>query len=44
MLLHTMHATRFNQLLAQVNPDSELNFMQVTELTPADSGIVGRIK
>lgn len=35
VLLHTKHATRFNQLLAQVNPDSQLNIMQVTELTPA---------
>ena len=35
VLLHTKHATRFNQLLAQVNPDSQLNIIQVTELTPA---------
>ena len=34
VLLHTKHATRFNQLLAQINPDSQLNIVQVTELTP----------
>ena len=40
MLLHTKHATRFNQLLAQVNPDSQLNIMQVTELTPATAALL----
>jgi predicted LPLAT superfamily acyltransferase len=35
VLLHTKHAARFNQLLAQLDPDSQLNLMQVTELTPA---------
>ena len=34
VLLHTKHATRFNRLLAQVNPESQLDGMQVTELTP----------
>jgi len=34
VLLHTKHAARFNQLLAQLDPDSQLNLMQVTELTP----------
>ena len=34
VLLHTRHAARFNQLLAQLDPDSQLNLMQVTELTP----------
>jgi predicted LPLAT superfamily acyltransferase len=35
VLLHTKHAPKFNQLLAQLNPQSQLNIMQVTELTPA---------
>jgi predicted LPLAT superfamily acyltransferase len=35
VLLHTQHAARFNRLLAQLNPDSQLNLMQVTELTSA---------
>ena len=34
-LTHTKHAQRFNRLLAQLNADSELNLMQVTEVTPA---------
>jgi len=40
VLLHTKHATRFNQLLARVNPDSQLNVMQVTELTPATAALL----
>ncbi len=40
VLLHTKHATRFNRLLAQVNPDSQLNVMQVTELTPATAALL----
>ena len=35
VLMHTKHAQRFNRLLAQLNPDSQVNLMQVTELTPA---------
>ena len=35
VLTHTIHAERFNQLLARLNPHSQLNLMQVTELTPA---------
>jgi predicted LPLAT superfamily acyltransferase len=35
VMLHTKHAPKFNQLLAQLNPHSQLNIMQVTELTPA---------
>ena len=34
VLLHTKHAATFNQLLAQLDPDSQLNLMQVTELDP----------
>ena len=33
-LMHTKHAERFNRLLAQLDPDSQLNLMQVTELSP----------
>jgi predicted LPLAT superfamily acyltransferase len=40
VLLHTKHATRFNQLLARVNPDSQLDVMQVTELTPATAALL----
>jgi predicted LPLAT superfamily acyltransferase len=35
VLIHTKHAKKFNRLLAQLNPDSQLNLMQVTELSPA---------
>jgi predicted LPLAT superfamily acyltransferase len=35
VLTHTKHALRFNQMLARLNPRSQLNLMQVTDLTPA---------
>ena len=35
VLLHTKHAQRFNRLLAQLNPESQLNLMQVTEISAA---------
>jgi predicted LPLAT superfamily acyltransferase len=35
VLTHTKHAGKFNRLLARLNPESQLNLMQVTELTPA---------
>lgn len=35
VLLHTKHAERFNRLLAQLDPKSQLNLMQVTEMSPA---------
>ncbi|KQV85174.1 acyltransferase [Massilia sp. Root351] len=35
VLVHTRHAQAFNRMLARLNPDSELNLMQVTELTAA---------
>lgn len=35
VLLHTKHAERFNRLLAQLDPASQLNLMQVTEISPA---------
>ncbi|KAF3998837.1 LpxL/LpxP family acyltransferase [Glaciimonas immobilis] len=34
VLVHTKHAKAFNRLLAQLDPDSQLNLIQVTELTP----------
>lgn len=40
-LIHTKHAQRFNRLLAQLNADSQLNLMQVTELTPATAVLLG---
>ena len=35
VLVHTRHAQAFNRMLARLNPDSQLNLMQVTEITPA---------
>lgn len=35
VLVHTKHAEKFNQLLAQYNTDSRLNLIQVTEITAA---------
>jgi predicted LPLAT superfamily acyltransferase len=35
VLVHTKHAQAFNRLLAKLDPDSQLNLMQVTEITPA---------
>jgi predicted LPLAT superfamily acyltransferase len=35
VLTHTKHAARFNRLLAQLDPESQLNLMEVTELSPA---------
>lgn len=35
VLVHTKHAQAFNRMLARLNPDSQLNLMQVTEMTPA---------
>lgn len=35
VLVHTKHAQAFNQMLAVLNPNSQLNLMQVTEMTPA---------
>lgn len=34
ILVHTHHAEKFNALLNKVNPDSELTFLQVTEIGP----------
>jgi predicted LPLAT superfamily acyltransferase len=35
VLVHTKHAKAFNQMLAALDSDSQLNLMQVTEITPA---------
>ena len=35
VLIHTKHAQIFNRMLAQLDPDSQLNLMQVTEVSPA---------
>lgn len=34
ILVHTKHARAFNQMLAVLDPRSQLNLMQVTEMTP----------
>lgn len=35
VLVHTRHAQAFNNMLARLDPRSQLNLMQVTEMTPA---------
>jgi predicted LPLAT superfamily acyltransferase len=35
VLVHTKHAKAFNRMLAQLDPRSELDLLQVTEMTPA---------
>jgi len=40
VLLYTKHAAKFNKLLAQLDPDSRLNLMQVTELTPGTAALL----
>jgi predicted LPLAT superfamily acyltransferase len=35
VLVHTKHAQAFNQLLARLDPGSQIGLMQVTEMTPA---------
>ncbi len=35
VLVHTKHARAFNQMLGQIDPRSQLNLLQVTEMTPA---------
>lgn len=34
ILVHTRHAVRFNRLLTRLNPDSEVNLIEVTEIGP----------
>jgi predicted LPLAT superfamily acyltransferase len=35
VLVHTIHAERFNRLLQRLHPGSEVRLIQVTEITPA---------
>ncbi|WP_295996427.1 acyltransferase [Rugamonas sp.] len=35
VLVHTRHAQAFNQMLGRLNPASQLNLMQVTDMSPA---------
>ena len=35
VLVHTKHARAFNRMLGRLNPDSQLNLMQVTDMSPA---------
>lgn len=35
VLVHTKHAQAFNQMLGKLDPASQLNLLQVTEMTPA---------
>jgi predicted LPLAT superfamily acyltransferase len=35
LLVHTKHAKVFNRLLAQLEPETQLNLMQVSEVSPA---------
>ncbi|NVM77852.1 putative LPLAT superfamily acyltransferase [Duganella sp. SG902] len=35
VLVHTKHAQAFNDMLGRLNPESQLNLMQVTEMSPA---------
>ncbi|NRR29541.1 acyltransferase [Oxalobacteraceae bacterium] len=40
VLVHTKHAQAFNQMLGKLNPASQLNLMQVTEMSPATAMIL----
>ena len=35
VLVHTKHAQKFNRLLAELDPASQLNLLQVTDMSPA---------
>lgn len=35
ILTHTLHATTFNRLLGRLDPRSQVNLLQVTDITPA---------
>jgi predicted LPLAT superfamily acyltransferase len=35
VLVHTKHAEAFNRLLGEINPESALNLVQVTDMSPA---------
>lgn len=40
VLVHTRHAQAFNRMLAQLDPRSQLNLMQVTEMSPATAMVL----
>lgn len=40
VLVHTRHAQAFNQMLARLNPESQLNVMQVTEMSPVTAMVL----
>jgi predicted LPLAT superfamily acyltransferase len=42
VMVHTKHARVFNQMLAELNPESALNLMQVTDLTPEAAILIGQ--
>jgi predicted LPLAT superfamily acyltransferase len=42
VLVHTKNARVFNQLLAELNPESGLHLMQVTDLTPEAAILIGQ--
>lgn len=42
VLVHTKHAREFNRMLAKLNPGSQLNLMQVTEMSPATAIILSQ--
>lgn len=42
VLVHTKHAQAFNRMLAQLDPDSQLNLMQVSELSPATAMLLSQ--
>src|SRR5262245_45775652 len=40
LLVHTKHAEVFNRLLARLDPEAQLNLMQVTEVSPATAVVL----
>ncbi|HEY0061248.1 MAG TPA: acyltransferase [Telluria sp.] len=40
VLVHTRHARAFNDMLAAIDPRSQMNLMQVTEMTPATAMVL----
>lgn len=40
VLTHTLHARKFNRLLARLDPESQINLMQVTEITPTTATLL----
>lgn len=40
VLTHTLHAEKFNRLLACLDPQSQINLLQVTEITPATAMVL----